>query len=38
MTTFFRAQCSARLRGILGSRLYQETPFEDEFDLIGANC
>ena len=33
---FIMAQCSARLRGILGSRLCQEAPFEDKFDLIEA--
>ena len=38
MATCIRAQCSARLRGILGSRLCQEAPFEDEFDLIEATC
>ena len=36
MATSIRAQCNARLRGILGSRLCQEAPFEDEFDLIEA--
>ena len=38
MATSIRAQCSARLRGILGSRLCQEAPFKDEFDLIEAKC
>ena len=38
MATSMRAQYSARLRGILGSRLCQEPPFEDEFDLIEAKC
>ena len=36
MDTSIRAQCSARMRRILGSRLCQEAPFEDEFDLIKA--
>jgi hypothetical protein len=26
------------MRGILRSRLYQEAPFEDEFNLIEAKC
>ena len=38
MDTSIKAQCSARMRGILGSRLCQEAPFEDEFDLIEAKC
>ena len=38
MATSIRAQCSARRRGILGSRLCQVAPFEDEFDLIEAKC
>ena len=38
MATSIRAQCNTRLRGILGSRLYQEAPLEDEFDLIEAKC
>ena len=38
MTISMRAQCSAWLRGILRSRLYQKAPFEDEFDLIEAKC
>ena len=36
MTTSIRAQCSARPRGILGSRLYQAAPVKDEIDLIEA--
>ena len=36
MDTYFRAQYSAKMKGILGKRLYQEAPFEDEFDLIEA--
>ena len=36
MATSIMEQCSARLRGILGSRLCQEPPFEDEFDFIEA--
>ena len=36
LTTSIGTKCSARLRGILGSRLCQEAPFEDEFDLIEA--
>ena len=36
MDTYFRAQCSARMRIILGRRMCQEAPFEDEFDLIEA--
>ena len=38
MATSIRAQCNARPRGFLGSRLCQEAPFEDEFDLIEAKC
>jgi hypothetical protein len=36
MTTSIRTQYNARMRGILGSRLCQEAPFDDEFDLIQA--
>jgi len=36
LTTSIRTKCSARMRVILGSRLCQEAPFEDEFDLIEA--
>ena len=38
MDTSIKAQCSARMRGIPGSRLCQEAPLEDEFDLIEAKC
>ena len=36
MDTYLRAQCSARMIGILERTLYQEAPFDDEFDLIEA--
>ena len=36
MATSIRAQCRARLRGIMGIRLCQKAPFEDEFNLIEA--
>ena len=38
MDTYIISQCSARLRGILGSRLSQETSLHDEFDLIETKC
>ena len=34
MTTSIRTKYSARMRVILGSRLYLEAPFENDFDLI----
>ena len=36
MDTYFKAQCSAKMRVIIARRLCQEAPFEDEFDLIEA--
>ena len=36
MTISIRTQCSARMKGFLGSKLCQEAPFDDEFDLIEA--
>ena len=36
LTTSIRTKCSARERRILGSRLCQNAPFENEFDLIEA--
>ena len=38
MATSIDAQYSPRPRGILGSRLCQETPLKNEFDLIEAKC
>ena len=38
MDTSINVQCSARMRGILGSTLCQEAPFENEFDVIEAKC
>ena len=38
MATSIKAQCSTKPRGILRSRMCQEGPFEDEFDLIQAKC
>jgi hypothetical protein len=34
LTTFIMIKCSARMRVIQGSRLCQEAPFENEFNLI----
>jgi hypothetical protein len=36
LITSISTKCSARMRVIIRSKLYQETPFEDEFDLIEA--
>ena len=38
MATYIKAQCSTRPRGILGSRLCEDGPLKDEFDLIEAKC
>ena len=38
MATFIEAQCSTWPGGILGSRMCQEAPLEDEFDLIEVKC
>ena len=38
LATSIRVLCSVRLRGILESRLCQESPLEDEFDIIEAKC
>jgi hypothetical protein len=36
LTTSIRTKCSASMRVILGSKLCQEAPVEDVFDLIEA--
>ena len=38
MDAYIIAYCSARLSGILGSRMCQETSLHDEFDLIETKC